>query len=264
MDDFDSLIAEAHARGLKLILDLVPNHTSDQHPWFVESRSSRDNPRRDWYLWRDPAPGGGPPNNWQSVFGGPGWEMDAATGQYYFHMFCKEQPDVNWRNPQVRQAMLDVFRFWLERGVDGFRLDVFNVYFKSATFADNPAGLPLPGLAFFTQKHRYDVDQPEMMPLLKEIRDLLDAYSTPGRERYAVGETFGYGACSAADYMGPDKLHAAFNFAFLGLPWNADAYLRAMVDWEHALGHDNWPDYVFNNHDAIRSATRLHALVGNS
>ena len=124
MEDFDTLVAEAHKRGIRIILDMVLNHTSDQHPWFVESRSSRENPKRDWFLWRDK------PNNWASIFGGTGWEYDEKTGQYFFHMFLKEQPDVNWQNPEVRQAQLDVFRFWLERGVDGFRLDVFNAYFK--------------------------------------------------------------------------------------------------------------------------------------
>jgi alpha-glucosidase len=121
--DFDALVAEAHRRNMKVILDYVPNHTSDEHPWFVESRSSRGNPRRDWYLWQDPAPGGGPPNNWQSVFGGGAWEWDAPTQQYYYHAYLREQPDLNWRNPEVREAMLDVLRFWLERGVDGFRVD---------------------------------------------------------------------------------------------------------------------------------------------
>ena len=263
MADFDRLVSEAGARGLHIILDLVLNHTSEAHPWFVESRASRDNPKRDWYLWRDPAPGGGAPNNWQSVFGGSGWEADPATGQYYFHMFTRQQPDVNWHNPAVRAAMLDVFRFWLERGVDGFRLDVFNEYFKDPQFRDNPVIFPVPGFGFAGQKHVNDVDRPEMLPLLKEIRALLDAYSTPGHERYAVGETFGIGKSRAPDYIGADKLHAAFNFTFTGLPWSGERYLHAILDWEHGLGAE-WPNYVFNNHDTIRSATRLHALIGNS
>jgi alpha-glucosidase len=139
MHDFDRLVAEAHQRGIRIVLDLVLNHTSDQHDWFKESRQSKDNPYSDWYMWRDPGPGGRAPNNWQSVFGGSGWEFEPERGQYYFHMFFKEQPDLNWRNPQVRQAMLDVFRFWLERDVDGFRLDVFNVFFKHADYPNNPA-----------------------------------------------------------------------------------------------------------------------------
>ena len=129
---------EAHGRGLKVLLDFVPNHTSDQHPWFLESRSSRDSAKRDWYIWRDPAPDGGPPNNWLSPFGGGAWEWDEATGQYYYHAFLKEQPDLNWRNPEVRQAMLSVLRFWLDRGVDGFRLDVMRHLIKDEQFRDNP------------------------------------------------------------------------------------------------------------------------------
>ena len=136
--DFDRLLAAAHERGLKLLLDFVPNHSSDQHPWFVESRSSRDNPKRDWYIWRDPAPGGGPPNNWISDFGGSAWEWDEATGQYYLHAFLKEQPDLNWRNPEVRAAMLDVMRFWFDRGVDGFRIDVLWHMIKAEGLPDNP------------------------------------------------------------------------------------------------------------------------------
>ncbi|MBE0696048.1 MAG: hypothetical protein IH586_03910 [Anaerolineaceae bacterium] len=151
--DFDRLVEGARARGMHIILDMVLNHTSDQHPWFTQSRSSRDNPFRDWYLWADPKPGGKSPNNWQSVFGGSGWELDSTTGQYYFHMFTKEQPDVNWRNPAVRHALLDVFRFWLERGVDGFRLDVFNVYFKDKGLRSNPLLFPLPLFSFFSQQH---------------------------------------------------------------------------------------------------------------
>src|SRR5262249_35781676 len=136
--DFDALLAEAHAHGLKLILDFVPNHTSERHPWFVESRATRDNPKRDWYLWRDPAPDGGPPNHWQSEFGGSAWQLDPATGQYYYHAFLKEQPDLNWRNPAVRAALEDVLRFWLDRGVDGFRVDVLCHLIKDDQFRDNP------------------------------------------------------------------------------------------------------------------------------
>ena len=138
MEDFDALVSAAHDRGLKLILDLVPNHTSDQHPWFIESRASRDNPKRDWYIWRDPAADGGPPNNWLSEFGGSAWEFDAETGQYYYHAFLSQQPDLNWRNPAVREAIYDVMRFWLRRGVDGFRVDVIWHLIKDAEFRDNP------------------------------------------------------------------------------------------------------------------------------
>lgn len=269
LEDFDRLVAAAQERGIHIILDLVLNHTSDQHPWFVQSRSSRDNPYRDWFIWADPKPGGAPPNNWQAVFGGPGWELDPATGQYYFHMFTKEQPDVNWRNPAVRQAMLDVFRFWMERGVDGFRLDVFNVYFKDAALRDNPVRFPLPFAPFFGQEHRYDVSQPEMIPLLQELRALLDSCSTPGREKYAVGETFMANPAQVADYTGPDRLHAAFNFDFSGgnllfpfLDWSASRFAAAIQRWEHAQGPGSWPNYVINNHDLARSATRYRPPFG--
>ncbi|HEX2931022.1 MAG TPA: alpha-amylase family glycosyl hydrolase, partial [Candidatus Binatia bacterium] len=135
---FDALLADVHARGMRLLLDYVPNHTSDRHPWFIESRATRSSAKRDWYIWRDPAPGGGPPNNWRSNFGGSAWEWDEKTGQYYYHAFLKEQPDLNWRNPGVQRAMLDVLRFWLDRGVDGFRVDVMHHLAKDTDFRDNP------------------------------------------------------------------------------------------------------------------------------
>jgi len=250
LEDFDRLVEAAHARDLRVVMDLVLNHTSDQHPWFVQSRQSRDNPYRDWYLWADPAPGGGPPNNWESVFGGRGWEFDPATGQYYFHMFYKQQPDLNWRNPAVRQAMLDVFRFWLERGVDGFRLDVFNVYFKDAELRSNPPKFGIRG--FDRQQHTYDVDRPEMEPLLAEIRALLDSYP----ERYAVGETFESTPQLAARYCRPGLLHGTFNFKFTKSRWNAAAFLRAIQDAEAVLDSGSWPTWVLNNHDLPRAGTR--------
>lgn len=246
--DFDRLVAETHKRGMRLILDMVMNHTSDQHAWFRESRSSRENPKRDWYLWRDR------PNNWEASFGGRAWEYDPTTGQYYYHMFLKEQPDINWRNPDVRKAQLDVFRFWLERGVDGFRLDVFNMYFKDADFRDNPRQFGLRG--FDRQKHIYDCDQPEMLPLLEELRSLLDSYP----QRYAVGETFISNPERAAAYVGDQKLHAAFSFDFttseLFFPWNP-AWVRKQIERREALfSADRWPTTVLANHDLPRTASR--------
>lgn len=255
MADFDRLVNEAHTRGIRIILDLVLNHTSNQHPWFQQSRLSRDNPYRDYYIWRNPAPGGRPPNHWQAVFGGSAWEWDPKTGQYYYHMFYAQQPDVNWRNPAVRAAMLDVFRFWMDRGVDGFRLDVFNVYFKDDELRRNPRTLRGPYLGlrpFDRQKHIFDTNRPELFPLLAEIRGLLDSYP----ERYAVGETFLSTPTSAAQYTGPDRLHAAFNFRLLECPWNPARILRAVEEWEAALGPAGWPTQVLNNHDQVRSATR--------
>lgn len=251
LQDFDRLLEAAHQRGLRIVLDLVLNHTSDQHPWFQESRRDKTNPYHDWYLWQDPAPNGGPPNNWASIFGGPGWEFDPQRGQYYFHMFYKEQPDVNWRNPQVRQAMLDVFRFWLERGVDGFRLDVFNCYFKDAGFRSNPTKA---GIRKFDRLiHIHDIDQPDLLPLLEEIRELLETYP----ERYVIGETFEANAGKAAKYSTGKRLHAAFNFDFLKFKWKPRLFLNGVQRWEQAMDTETWPTYVLNNHDVKRIATRI-------
>jgi alpha-glucosidase len=258
--DFDELVREAHQRNIRVVLDLVLNHTSDQHPWFAESRSSSENPKRDWYMWQPPSAsphfltkmGGvrGAPNNWQSVFGGGGWEYDKTTGEYYFHMFVKEQPDVNWRSPQLRQAQLDVVRFWLGRGADGFRLDVFNAYFKDEKLRNNPPKLGLRG--FDRQQHIYDIDRPEMIPLLNELRAILDA----SPEKYAVGETFVATPERAASYCGPDKLHAAFNFDFTLRPYSPSAFREAIQKWDGFAGEQVWPNYVLSNHDQPRSATR--------
>jgi alpha-glucosidase len=175
MADFDALVKAAHASGLKVILDLVPNHTSDQHPWFVESRGSRDNPKRDWYIWRDPAADGGPPNNWLSEFGGRAWQYDASTRQYYYHAFLAQQPDLNWRNPEVRRAIYDVMRFWLRKGVDGFRVDVIWHLIKDADFRDNPQiGLsrgPAPHEKILPLN---STDQAEVRDVIAEMRRVID------------------------------------------------------------------------------------------
>ncbi|HMN59927.1 MAG TPA: alpha-glucosidase [Anaerolinea sp.] len=257
LEGFDRLTNEAHKRGLRVILDLVLNHTSDQHPWFIESRKSKSNPFRDYYLWGEPKLNGDPPNNWLSVFGGAGWELDPGTGQMYFHMFYKEQPDVNWRNPQVRQYMLDVFKFWLDRGVDGFRLDVFNACLKHPDLLDNPPAAlklrPESLLPFFRMQHIHDIDSPDLVPLLGEIRKILDSYG----DTYVVGETFLGGPETAAGYTGSDRLHAAFNFDFLRCSWWARAFFQSIQGWDSLLGSDGWPNYVLNNHDTVRSATRF-------
>jgi alpha-glucosidase len=265
LDDFDRLVAEAHKRGLRVVMDLVMNHTSHLHPWFVESRSSRDNPKRDWYLWRDPARGGGAPNNWQSVFGGGAWEWDAATGQYYYHMFVREQPDLNWRNPAVRERMFQMMRFWLDRGVDGLRLDVVNAYFKDAAFRDNPRRFGLKGLqagklgarGYDWQAHLYDKDQPEMDGLLRDLRRLLDSYP----ERMSVGELLYSNPALSASYCGDgtDKLHMAFNFDFTDQPWRPRAFQEEIAQWEAALHANAWPCHVLGNHDKPRSPSRFGA-----
>jgi alpha-glucosidase len=250
MKDFEQLVKEAKKREIHIILDLVLNHTSDQHPWFIESKKSKDNPYHDWYLWHDPNPNGDPPNNWQAIFGGSAWEYDPQLDQYYYHMFYKEQPDVNWRNPNVREAILDVFRFWLKKGVDGFRLDVFNAYFKDEEFKDNPPKLGI--RPFDWQEHIYDVSQPEMYPLLNEIRDILDKR----KETYAVGETFLADTEQTASYCGKDKLHAAFNFEFAENRWLPKGFLNSALKWYQALGEDAWPNNFLSNHDTERAASR--------
>jgi alpha-glucosidase len=271
--DFDQLVIQAHVRGIHIILDMVMNHTSDQHPWFMESRSNRDNPKRDWYIWRPTS--GSPhfsqkwgerkreaPNNWQTSLGGNAWEYDAQTGDYYLHLFTKEQPDLNWRNPAVRQAILDVFRFWLERGVDGFRLDVFNAYFKHPDLPDNPPKFGLRG--FDRQRHIHDMDQPEMLPFLQELRLLLDTYP----ERYAVGEPHLPTPQKAFSYCGPDKLHAAFSFDFIDIqsataqalhihPWNP-TWIKQKIHRREELCNlaGVWPTTMMSNHDLPRAASR--------
>ncbi|MFZ3078087.1 MAG: alpha-glucosidase [Bellilinea sp.] len=250
--DFDRLVTESHQRGIRVILDLVLNHTSDQHLWFQESRKGKDNPYSDWYIWRDAKPDGSLPNNWEAIFGTPGWEWDAKRGQYYYHMFYPQQPDLNWRNPQVRQACLDVVRFWLDRGVDGFRLDVFSNFFKHSGLPDNP---PAVGLrAFDRQKHIYDSNQPDMIPLLRELRELLDSYP----ERYAVGETFMPTPQSVAAYTAPGLIHAAFDFEMLHCRWDPECFQKAILATEKAMHPDSWPVYTLNNHDTSRTASRYH------
>ena len=246
MEDFDCLVDQAHRRNIHIILDLVLNHTSDQHPWFQESRQNCNNAKADWYLWQDHIP-----NNWMSEFGGRAWSYDSRRGQYFYHMFLPEQPDVNWRNPALKEAQLNIIRFWLERGVDGFRLDVFNNYYKDEKLRSNP---PTFGLrAFDRQQHLYDTDQPEMIPLLQELRAILDQYSI----RYAVGETFLEKPQSLAQYVGKDRLPAAFDFKFLESPAQPTSLLKAIQAGEELYHqHQILPTYVLSNHDNPRSATR--------
>jgi len=250
MKDFENLVKQAKKRHIHIIMDLVLNHTSDQHEWFLESKKSKTNPYHNWYIWEDPKPNGDPPNNWQAIFGGSAWEYDPDLDQYYYHMFYKEQPDVNWRNPEVRAAMLDVFRFWLKKGVDGFRLDVFNAYFKDPDFKDNP---PKFGIrAFDRQKHINDISQPEMYPLLNEIRAILDKH----KQAYAVGETFLADTEQTASYCGEDKLHAAFNFEFAENRWHPKRFLNSALKWYGTLSKSAWPNNFLSNHDMTRAASR--------
>ncbi len=259
----DRLIAECHRRGIRLLLDYVPNHSSDQHPWFIESRSSRDNPRRDWYIWRDAKPGGELPNNWRAVFGGPAWEADAVTGQYYLHSFLIEQPDLNWRNPGVVTAMHDVLRFWLDRGIDGFRMDVIGMIMKHPDLADNPpnpnwkAGDRDRGRLLQTNSRNYQ----DVFAAVRGLRAVLDAYP----ERMAVGEVFGTSE-EISRYYGDgalDGLHLAFNFQFIQehdsdvfTPWEAATLARIVRNAEASLPEGGQPCYALANHDRSRFISR--------
>jgi alpha-glucosidase len=259
LETFARLVAEAHKRGIRVIVDYVPNHTSDQHPWFLESRSSRDNPRRDWYIWRDPKPDGSPPNNWGSIFGGSAWEWDDLTGQYYFHQFLKEQPDLNWRNPEVVKAMQDVLSFWLERGVDGFRMDVVGMIFKHPEMPDQPPDPNAkpdlrPNDIYARQLHLYDQDQDEVYEMVREFNRLVQPYG----EICLIGEILWYGVDRWLRYYGPrgDGFHLPMNFSFMAAPWEA-GQIRAHIEMvEEILPDFAWPSYVLGNHDEPRLATR--------
>ncbi len=256
LEDFDALISEAHRRRLRVILDFVPNHSSIEHPWFAESRASRTNPKRDWYIWRDPGPGGGPPNNWLSNFGGPAWTRDPATGQYYYHAFLPEQPDLNWRNPEVRAAMHDALRFWLERGVDGFRVDVIWHLIKDEGFRDNPRNSDFQsdqaGINRFHQVH--SCDQPEVLDVIAGMRAVLRAYG----ERVLIGEIY-LPIERLVTYYGPGLTGAdlPFNFQLIQTPWRADAVAALVAEYEAALPEGGWPNWVLGNHDQPRIAARV-------
>ncbi|MET0743480.1 MAG: alpha-amylase family glycosyl hydrolase [Microvirga sp.] len=254
--DFDGLVAEAHRRGLKVILDFVPNHTSNQHPWFRESRSSRTNPKRDWYIWRDPGPNGAPPNNWISNFGGPAWTYDEASGQYYYHAFLREQPDLNWRNPEVRRAMYDALRFWLDRGVDGFRVDVIWHLIKDGDFRDNPPNLAYqPSQAEINRFLQvYSADQPEVHEVVGEMRRVLEEYP----ERVLIGEIY-LPLERLVTYYGQDLegAHLPFNFQLIHTGWNAREIAALIVEYEQALPEGGWPNWVLGNHDQARIAARV-------
>jgi alpha-glucosidase len=259
MQDFDRLLDETHRRGLKLLLDLVPNHTSSEHPWFQSARSSRDDPKRDWYIWRDPAPDGGPPNNWLAVFGGSAWEFDERTGQYYYHAFLKEQPDLNFRNPDVVQAMLDVMRFWLDKGVDGFRVDVMWHMIKDAEFRDNPPNpryRPGRDRPYAALKPTYTTDRPEVHDIVARMREVVDAY----HERVMIGEIY-LPVDKLVQYYGTagSGTHLPFNFQLVVLPWQAARIFAAVNDYERALPPGGWPNWVLGNHDTPRIATRAGA-----
>jgi alpha-glucosidase len=256
--DFDVLLAEAHRRHLKVILDYVPNHSSDQHPWFLESRAARHSPKRDWYIWRDPTPDGGPPNNWRSVFGGSAWEWDAGTGQYYYHAYLKEQPDLNWRHTEVQAAMLDVLRFWLDRGVDGFRVDALRQLIKDDQLRDNPPNPAYhPGLGpYHALLPVYTTDRPEVLEMIAMMRRIVDRHD----ERLLIGELYLPIERLVAYYgINGTGVHLPFNFHLILVPWNARQIEALIAAYEAALPPDGWPNWVLGNHDQPRVASRIGA-----
>jgi alpha-glucosidase len=245
LEDFDRLVAASHARGIKIVIDWVPNHTSDRHAWFEESRSSRDDPKRDWYVWRDPAPDGGPPNDWRSDFVacGAAWTLDERTGQYYLHSFLPEQPDLNWDNPEVGAAMHDTLRFWLDRGVDGFRIDVAHKIGKDPELRDDgPDGRP------------HSQDWETTHERMREIRGVVDEYP----DRMIVGEVYLLDLERLVAYVNSgDELHLAHNFVFLRLPWSAEAFRRSIDAFELLSTETAWPAWFLSNHDHARVASRF-------
>ena len=258
--DFDDVVRAAHGHGIKLLIDQVPSHCSDQHAWFVESRSSRHNPKADWFVWADPKADGSPPNNWLSIFGGSAWQWDTRRCQYYLHNFLASQPDLNFHNPAVQQAALDTLRFWLDRGVDGFRLDVINFCFHDALLRDNPGlGAPADNPAvnsvnpYAWQRHQFDKSRPENIAFLQRIRALLD--ERPGLT--TVGEIGDDdNLARIAEYTGGgDKLHMAYGFDLLGSQCDARFVHGVIAQFEAAVT-DGWACWSLSNHDVPRVATR--------
>jgi len=257
MADFDELLQRIHEAGMKLILDLVPNHSSDEHPWFQESRSSRDNPKRNWYIWQDPKPDGSPPNNWLSVFGGSAWEWDEKTKQYYYHAFLVKQPDLNWRNPEVEKAMLDIMRFWLDKGVDGFRVDAMWHLIKDKQLRDNPHNPDYePTMATYNQLLPvYSTDQPEMHDIIARMRKLLDQY----QQRLMIAEIY-LPVNRLVTYYGTnarEEAHLPFNFMLISLPWDPKMLAANIDEYKGALPAEAWPNWVMGNHDQPRITSRI-------
>jgi alpha-glucosidase len=260
LEDFDRVLEHAHERGLRVMLDLVLSHTSDKHRWFQESRLDRENARADWYVWADPRPDGGPPNNWLSIFGGPAWEWESRRRQYYMHNFLASQPDLNFHNPAVQDEMLDVARFWLERGVDGFRLDTVNMYFHDPALRDNPPvepGMRVRGIPdqnpYGMQQPVYNVNRPENLGFIERLRALMDEYeacATVGE----LGCVTDMERSVAAYTLDAERLHMAYSFDFLTTRFDA-ALVREVVG-SSAAQQDSWPSWAFSNHDHVRVLSR--------
>lgn len=264
LQTMDRLIEQAHQRNIKIIIDYVPNHTSDEHDWFIESSSSRDNPKADWYIWKDAKPDGSLPNNWGSVFGGPAWTWNETRQQYYFHQFEPTQPDLNWRNPVVKEAMLDVLRFWMDRGVDGFRMDVVYMIWKHEDMPDQPLIEGSTGRGsvdlYGTQHQIYSMNYDGIHNIMREIRATLDEYG----DKVMIGEIWLPLEERLAYHGDDDEFHMPFNFALLGgadftnpLGWSAEYVQQSVDEYETALQANQWPNYVLGNHDVNRLATRI-------
>lgn len=263
LEIMDRLIAESHQRGIKVVVDYVPNHSSDQHPWFVESCSSQDNSKADWYIWKDPKPDGSLPNNWGSVFGGVAWSWNEARQQYYFHQFDPGQPDLNWRNPDVKSAMLDVLRFWMDRGVDGFRMDVVYMVWKHPDMPDQPLieGASGRGEAdiYGTQHQIYSMDYDGIHDVMKELRSVLDEYG----DKVMIGEIWLPLETRLKYYGDGDEFHMPFNFGLLAgsdfkpTGWSAEGVRKSVDEYETALQLDQWSNYVLGSHDVPRLASRI-------
>jgi alpha-glucosidase len=261
LEDFKELVREAHARGIRLMIDFVPNHSSSEHPWFAESRSAKKSPKRDWYIWHDPRPDGSPPNNWLSVFGGSGWEFDEPTGQYYFHSFLKEQPDLNWRNPAVRAAMREGIRFWMELGVDAIRVDAVDWMGKDARLRDDPPNPNYqPGVddPYHQLQHRYSMHDPILFEYLHGMAGVVKDYP----KGFMVTETYPDRRNIVAEYIRLydnylAEVSAPFNFEGIKLPWHAPAFKTFVDSFQAALKPHHVPIYVLGNHDNSRLASRI-------
>jgi len=261
MEDFDRLLAEAPERDLKIIIDQVYSHTSDQHPWFIESRASRDGPRADWYVWADARPGGMPPNNWLAIFGGPAWTWEPRRRQYYLHNFLVEQPDLNFHEPAVQDAVLETARFWLDRGVDGFRLDVANFFMHDPALRDNPPfAHPNPVKPYWLQRQIYNRSRPENLAFVARFRALLDEY--PGAMAVAEIASHDPVRTMVAYTDGPERYHTAYSFVFLRQSQGA-AHIRGSVEDLLDASPDAWPSWAFSNHDVERVVTRWSAGTGD-
>jgi alpha-glucosidase len=258
LGDFDRLLVTAHSKRIKVLLDLVPNHTSSAHPWFQEALQGRDSAKRDWYIWKDPGPDGGPPNNWMSYFGGPAWTFDETSGQYYMHNFDPGQPELNWRNPEVKEAIFNAIRFWLARGVDGFRIDVIDRLLKDPEFRDNPLDDPANPMS---QRRIYSEQAPGTHDLMREFRRVFDEF--PGA--VAIGElAYDLSPAAIAAYYGDeaeptlgDELHLPFNFGLIMQKWDADAIRNYISEYDRAVPPYGWPNYVLGNHDRARLVSRI-------